>query len=104
VKNRNELASELLDYAQKAPIYPLPLLEKFCFDRGMTVGELHELAEDNKDLDKAITLFNQKQKSLVAQLLIMEGELPVSDSSGKKTSIMIDKKGVYILANHLGIG
>jgi len=82
----------------------VPSLEEFCNKQNLLLNELYKIASSSQELNDSIQHFRQKQKALIMQLLTIKGNITLTDIDGNKQTITLDKKGVYILAKHLGIG
>jgi len=98
------MVKELQEYTNNCKLYPVPSLEEFCNKQNLLLNELYEIASNSEELNDTIQYFRQKQKALIMQLLTIKGNITLTDIDGNKQTITLDKKGVYILAKHLGIG
>jgi len=94
---------ELQKYIDNSKSYPVPSLEEFCNKQSILLNELYKMASNSDELNDTIQYFKQKQKALIMQLLTIKGNITLKDKDGNKQTITLDKKGVCILAKHLGI-
>ena len=107
IMNSRELTEELIKYNNRHKnYYPIPTLEEFCLEQNILTNKLLELADSDLSLEDAIRFLKQKQKILVMKILTTEDPSYwiVDSITGERFEKKIDKRGVYMIAKHLGIG
>ena len=99
---KKELLRKLKEYTANSKLYPVSTLEEFCCMNDITISELESFGGD--DVERAIRMFKQKQKSIVMRLLTMEGTITLKNDDGTTTEMKLNKQGVILLAKEIGIG